>query len=104
MFSREGPKLAVKAKGKRHGCNGGAQGRAVKTGPVSVLAVLRCRQTAWKVTELAELFNVGRRSIYDLIDNGTLVSFRVGTAIRIDPADALELIEGLTTGIMRRAA
>ena len=104
MNSNTRPELAAKAKGKRHGCKGGAQGRVVTTGPVSVLAVLRCRQTAWKVTELAELLNTGRRSIYDLIENGTLASFRLGTSIRIDPVDVLELIEGLTTGNTRRAA
>jgi len=65
--------------------------------PVDILAVLRNRGTAWKVSELAKLLSMGRRTIYDLIDRGTLPSIRVGAVVRINPVDALELVRGTTS-------
>lgn len=71
--------------------------KTIVEAPVDILAVLRSRDTAWKVAELAKLLSMGRRTIYDLIDRGALPSIRVGAVVRINPVDALEMVLGTTS-------
>jgi len=73
-------------------------------GPLDVHAVLRARRTAWRVPELARLLSLGRRTLYDLVDTGQLSAIRIGTAVRISPADAAAYIAAQTTGTQRNAA
>jgi excisionase family DNA binding protein len=72
--------------------------------PLDIHAVLRSRRTAWRVTELARLLSLGRRTLYDLVDSGRLPAIRIGAAVRISPADAMAFIEARTTGTERKAA
>jgi excisionase family DNA binding protein len=99
-----GPKSAVGAIRRRR-CNGD---EGFKTPeqlvPVDIVAELRLRRTAWKVPELAVLLSVGPRTLYDLIERGSLPAIRFRTVIRINPIDALELVAGPTCDENRRAA
>jgi len=72
-------------------------------GPLDILAALRERRTAWRVPELARLLSLGPRTIYDAIASGQLPAMRIGTALRINPTDALAWVEARTTGTERKA-
>ena len=76
----------------------------VLDGAIDVHKVLQMRRTAWKVPEYAELLAAAPRTIYDAIACGGLRAFRVGTAVRISPTDALAWVEAGTTGQARKAA
>lgn len=73
-------------------------------GPLDVYAVLQGRRTAWRVPELARLLSLGRRTLYDLIESGQLSAMRIGTAVRISPADAAEYVMAQTIGVQKNAA
>lgn len=104
MGFEQGQKSAVKAKRRRR-CNGDANVKKLEQLlPVDITSALRVRRTAWRVPELAELLSVGRRSLYDLIERGSLRAIRIGTVIRINPVDALEFVVGPLDGENRRAA
>jgi excisionase family DNA binding protein len=75
-----------------------------RSGPLDIHAVLRSRQKAWKVKELTDLLSLGRRTIYDAVDNGQLCAMKLGTAVRISPSDAVAWVEARTTGVLRQAA
>ena len=79
-------------------------GLAEADGPLDVHAVLRGRRTAWRVPELARLLSLGRRTLYDLVESGQLPAIRIGTAVRISPADAAAWLAARTTGTERKAA
>jgi len=66
-------------------------------GPLDLRAVLRERQTAWRVPELARMLSLGDHTLYDTIASGQLPAARVGTALRISPIDALAWYEARTT-------
>jgi excisionase family DNA binding protein len=63
---------------------------------LDVHAVLRQRRTAWRVPELARLLSLGPRTVYDAIDSGQLPAIKIGTALRISPADAVKWVEAGT--------
>lgn len=48
------------------------------------------------VNQAAARFNIGRRTIYRLVERGELNSHRVGSAIRIRPSDLEAYLEGQT--------
>jgi excisionase family DNA binding protein len=72
--------------------------------PLDVMRVLRARKAAWRIPELAELLNLGRRTLYDEVESGRLPAMRFGAAIRINPLDAVIWVEARTTGVLRWAA
>jgi len=72
--------------------------------PLDILEVLRARKKAWTIPELTELLNLGRRTLYDEVEAGKLPAFRFGTAIRINPSDAVIWVEARMTGVVYRAA
>jgi len=57
--------------------------------PLDILEELRQRKKAWRIPELTELLNLGKRTLYDEVEAGRLPAFRFGTAIRINPSDAV---------------
>lgn len=67
--------------------------------PLDIFAVLRSRRKAWCAPELATLLNVGRRTVYQAATAGQLPAIRIGTSLRINPADALAWVEAGTTGL-----
>jgi excisionase family DNA binding protein len=69
---------------------------------VNIHTTLLIRKTAWKIPELAELLNLGRRTVYEAVESGSLPAFKIGTAVRVNPIDALEWFEARTTGIRIR--
>lgn len=72
--------------------------------PVDIMEVLRQRQTAWKVSELSPLLNLGKRTIYAAIESGELPAMRLAGSIRLNPIDVLIWVESRTLGITRQAA
>ena len=66
--------------------------------PVDIFAALRARRTAWTVPELAVLLSLSRRTVYQDARTGLLPAIRIGTALRINRADALAWVEAGTTG------
>lgn len=48
------------------------------------------------VNQAAARFNIGRRTIYRLVERGELAHHRVGSAIRIRPSDLEAYLEGQT--------
>jgi len=72
--------------------------------PLDILEELRARKKAWKIPELTEMLNAGRRTLYDEVESGRLPALRIGTAIRINPSDALEWVEARMTGVFLHAA
>jgi len=68
------------------------------------MSVLRARQTAWKAPELTALLSLGRRTIYDAVQDGQLSAMKLGTAIRLSPSDVVVWVEARTTGVLRQAA
>lgn len=54
---------------------------------------LRERRTAWRVSELARLLSLGTRTVYDAIASGQLRAIRIGTSVRVSPADATAWVE-----------
>jgi excisionase family DNA binding protein len=68
------------------------------------MSVLRARQTAWTAPELTTLLSLGRRTIYDAVQDGQLCALKLGTAIRLSPSDVVVWAEARTTGILRQAA
>jgi excisionase family DNA binding protein len=51
----------------------------------SLADTIAARRRAMKVEDLAELLGLAPTTIYDMARNGRLPSFRVGSAIRLDP-------------------
>ena len=72
--------------------------------PLDIHAVLRARQTAWTAPELTTLLSLGRRTIYDAVQDGQLCALKLGTAIRLSPSDVVVWAEARTTGVLRQAA
>jgi excisionase family DNA binding protein len=72
--------------------------------PLDILEVLRARKKAWKVPELTELPNLGRRTLYDEVEAGRLPALRIGTTIRINPSDAVIWVAARMTRVVFRAA
>jgi excisionase family DNA binding protein len=70
----------------------------VRSGTLDLHEVLRDRKTAWRVPELARLLSLGARTVYDAVDSGQLRAMKIGTAVRINPKDALTWIETSTYG------
>ncbi len=50
----------------------------------------------YTVREIAHLLRIGRNQAYAMVRDGTLVSFRSGTAIRVPRAAVEHLLEGPT--------
>jgi excisionase family DNA binding protein len=75
-----------------------------KAGPLDIRAALMERKTAWRVPELTRLLSLGKHTLYDAIESGHLPATRIGTALRINPSDALTWYEAGTTGIRERPA
>ena len=71
---------------------------------LGILKVLRARKKAWRIPELSELLTLGRRTLYDEVETGRLPAMRFGTAIRINPSDAVSWVEARMTGVVYRAA
>ena len=61
--------------------------------------ILRTHLAAWRVPELARLLSLDCRTLYQAVASGQLPAMRIGTAIRINPADALAWIQSRTTAI-----
>jgi excisionase family DNA binding protein len=76
----------------------------VASQPLDIMSVLRARQTAWTAPELTTLLSLGRRTIYDAVQDGQLCALKLGTAIRLSPSDVVVWAEARTTGILRQAA
>ena len=72
--------------------------------PLDILEVLRARKKAWKIPELTELLNLGKRTLYDEVEAGRLPALRIGTAIRINPSDAVIWVDARITRVVYRAA
>lgn len=51
-----------------------------------VIQALQSREQAMKASELAKLLGVTRQHVYSMASEGVIPSFRVGTAVRFDPA------------------
>jgi len=73
-------------------------------GPLDLRAVLRERQTAWRVPELTGLLSLGDHTLYDAIAYGQLPASRIGSTLRISPIDALAWYEARTTSKEERPA
>lgn len=74
------------------------------TSPVDVLEVLRQRTTAWKVSELARLLNLGKRTLYTDIESGQLPALKIGDSIRLNPPDVLEWVQTYYLGVNKQGA
>lgn len=72
--------------------------------PLDILELLRARKKAWKIPELTELLNLGRRTLYEEVEAERLPAWRFGTAIRINPSDAVIWAEARMTRVVYRAA
>ena len=72
--------------------------------PLDILEELRAKKKAWTIPELAEMLNVGRRTLYDEVEGGRLPALKIGTAIRINPSDALAWVEARMTRVLLSAA
>lgn len=81
-----------------------SRSRPVSKAPVDIFENLRTRTTAWKITELAVLLNLGRRTLYDAIESGQLPAMRLGGSVRINPFDVVAWVDARTTGVSRQAA
>jgi excisionase family DNA binding protein len=51
----------------------------------TLIEIIEARRSAWTVRELAELLNLGKRSVYDWIDAGKLPAIKMGSVTRLDP-------------------
>ena len=68
------------------------------TGPLDLRSSLRERRTAWRVPQLTQMLSLGKHTLYDAIKSGELTATRIGTALIVNPVDALEWFEARTTG------
>jgi excisionase family DNA binding protein len=59
-------------------------------GPIELVQKLEATPGALRARDLAELFGVTQQHIYKLAARGVIPSFRVGTAVRFDPAMVAE--------------
>jgi excisionase family DNA binding protein len=84
----------------------GRQGQPISApdGPVDIHLVIRQRRKAWRVPELAELLDLGRRTLYDEIERGELAAIRIGTSVRLNPAEVVAWLEARTSGVRSLAA
>lgn len=55
-------------------------------GSAKVLRTLEARDDALRAPELAKLLGVTRQHVYKMAAEGLIPSFRVGVAVRFDPA------------------
>lgn len=76
-----------------------AERRSIAETALDIFAVLRSRRKPWRVPELANSLNFGKRSIYNAVATGQLPAIHIGTSLRINPADALAWVKAGTTGL-----
>lgn len=57
---------------------------------MGIMDQLRAKETAWRPKELMALLSLSKSQIYRCIEEGQLRAARFGTAIRIDPQDAVD--------------
>jgi excisionase family DNA binding protein len=53
--------------------------------PVSLVEIVREKQGALRVRDLAQLLGVSQQQIYKMAANGEIPSFKVANAVRFDP-------------------
>jgi excisionase family DNA binding protein len=75
-----------------NGVNGKRSDRepACLPGSMELVEKLEARSSALRARDLAELLGVTQQHIYKLAAQGAIPSFRVGTAVRFDPAIVAE--------------
>lgn len=59
-------------------------------GTAKIVRTLETREHALRAGEVARLLGVTRQHIYKMAADGTMPSFRVGTAVRFDPKHLAE--------------
>jgi excisionase family DNA binding protein len=64
------------------------------SGMGKILHILESKGQALKAAELAELLRVTPQHIYRMAADGTIPSFRIGSAVRFDPKFVAEWLRG----------
>lgn len=64
---------------------------------MTIVEALRQRSKPLKVAEAAEIAGVHRVTMFKMTEDGRVPSFRMGTAVRIDPAELADYIERHST-------
>ena len=67
-------------------------------GPINLIESLRRRKTMLSVADLAEMLQMGRRTIYSGIKAGRIPSVRICGTVRIDPVQAAQWLERNSIG------
>jgi excisionase family DNA binding protein len=62
--------------------------------PVSLVEVVRERQEALRVRDLAQLLGVSPQQIYKMAAKGEIPSFKVANAVRFDPHETADWLRG----------
>ncbi len=64
---------------------------------MTIVDQLRARTTPLKVPEAAIILGIHRVTCFKMTEDGRIPSFRIGTAVRIDPALLADYIEKHST-------
>jgi excisionase family DNA binding protein len=59
--------------------------------------IVEARRSAWSVCELAELLNLSKVSLYELVKTGRLPAMKIGGSIRLDPKTTAAWLRGRLT-------
>jgi excisionase family DNA binding protein len=59
----------------------------------TIVEEIRASKSALTVPKLATLLSLGKRTVYDHIDSGSLPAYKIGTSLRLDPATTADWLE-----------
>jgi excisionase family DNA binding protein len=59
----------------------------------TIVEQIRESKSALTVPELATILSLGKRTVYDQIDSGSLRAYKIGTSLRLDPATTADWLE-----------
>ena len=60
---------------------------------MSLVEILRGKQEALRVRDLAQILGVSQQQIYKMAANGDIPSFKVANAVRFDPQEAADWLK-----------
>lgn len=63
----------------------------------SIFETIAARKKALTVAELASLLNLGKRTVYDMIDSGRLPAIKIGSTVRLDPRTTAQWLRARLT-------
>lgn len=61
---------------------------------MSLIEIIRGKQEALRVRDLAQVLGVSQQQIYKMAANGEIPSFKVANAVRFDPQETADWLKG----------